>query len=57
MKRAITGKVLNPSAFNYDNRIGEIWHLEVGAYDGEPIGDKIGVADPSMSQGGSYDNR
>ena len=58
MKRAISaGKVLNPSAFNYDRRIGEIWHLDVGAYDSNPTSDMIGVADPSKSQGGYYDNR
>lgn len=49
--------VRNPPAFNYDRRIGEIWHLELGVYDGEPVGDRIGVADPSLSQGGYYDNR
>ena len=48
---------LYPPVWNYDDRIGKIWMLEVGSYDQNPMGDKIGTADPSMGQGGSYDNR
>lgn len=58
VKRRFCKKVpLYDPAWNYDRRIGEIWVLDVGAYDGEPFSDRIGVADPSMSQGGGYDNR
>jgi len=53
--RAIeAGKVLDPSAFNYDNVIGTIWGQETGGYDQWFM---IAVVEPEKQQGGYYDNR
>ena len=55
--RAISaGKPLHPPAWTYDDVVGEIWMMEVGAYDNAPTG-QISVRDPSGTNGGYYDNR
>lgn len=55
VKRAISaGKPLFPSAFNYDDVIGEIWMLEMGNYDDDY---RIQLLSPEGPQGGYYDNR